>query len=410
MIVPDARARRWRAKLTDFGVAHLAGDEPLTRTGDVVGTLAYMAPEQAAGRDDERADLYSLALVLYEALAGVNPVRAGGPAATARRVGTVLPPLRAQPQDLPHELCAALDRRAVAAPRGARDARGARGRARRGAPGVSDEGGTILAHPLERPRTARLPPAAGRRGALAPPALAGGRRPRSAGPAARLPRPAPPAAVAVAALPRPAGSRARRRDRGLLASERPGAGSLLVAGLRSSRRCCASGPPWSLPAAAPLSAWRGWRAPRLPAARPRPALVAAALDAAGLWWLLLAPPLLARTLLSGADPRAAGGPTPGRALDGVLAPPLTSGRVAVAALWALAALVLPWLVRGRCARPRRRRRLRLGRRPGRGTAATAELAGPAEPRGVVAGGSAVARGRTRPGCCLAELCPGISWT
>src|SRR3954452_5259921 len=96
VIVPDApRSAAGVAKLADFGIAHLAGDEPLTRTGDVVGTLAYMAPEQAAGkRVDERCDLYSLALVLYEALAAATPIRAGSPAATARRVGTVLPPLR----------------------------------------------------------------------------------------------------------------------------------------------------------------------------------------------------------------------------------------------------------------------------------------------------------------------------
>ena len=63
-----------------------AGDDALTRTGDVVGTLAYMAPEQAEGRTaTEAADLYSLALVLYEALAGTNPVRGRGMASTARR-------------------------------------------------------------------------------------------------------------------------------------------------------------------------------------------------------------------------------------------------------------------------------------------------------------------------------------
>src|SRR3954468_5036286 len=44
VIVPDApRSAAGVAKLADLGVAHLAGDEPLTRTGDVVGTLAYMA-------------------------------------------------------------------------------------------------------------------------------------------------------------------------------------------------------------------------------------------------------------------------------------------------------------------------------------------------------------------------------
>src|SRR3954463_15141659 len=94
MVPEQPRSPYGVAKLTDFGVAHLAGDEPLTRTGDVVGTLAYMAPEQAAGeRIDERCDLYALGLVLYEGLAGVNPVRAGSPAATLRRVGQVQPPL-----------------------------------------------------------------------------------------------------------------------------------------------------------------------------------------------------------------------------------------------------------------------------------------------------------------------------
>src|SRR3954447_8712347 len=112
VIVPDApRSSAGVAKLADFGVAHLAGDESLTRTGDVIGTLAYMAPEQAAGqRIDHRCDLYSLALVLYEALAGFNPVRAGSPSAAARRSGTQLPPLKRHRKDLPAELTTAIDR------------------------------------------------------------------------------------------------------------------------------------------------------------------------------------------------------------------------------------------------------------------------------------------------------------
>src|SRR4051794_31041012 len=109
VIVPDDPAAGV-AKLTDFGIARVLGDDARTRTGDVVGTLAYMAPEQAEGRQSgEGADLYSLAIVLYEALAGVNPVRGRGPAATARRVGARLPPLGRLRRDLPFELCEAVD-------------------------------------------------------------------------------------------------------------------------------------------------------------------------------------------------------------------------------------------------------------------------------------------------------------
>ena len=97
-------------KLTDFGIAHLADSGALTRTGDVVGTIAYMAPEQAEGRRITTAvDLYALALVLYEAFSGTNPIRAEGPGATARRVGMQLPPLRRLRRDLPDDLCEAID-------------------------------------------------------------------------------------------------------------------------------------------------------------------------------------------------------------------------------------------------------------------------------------------------------------
>jgi eukaryotic-like serine/threonine-protein kinase len=98
------------AKLTDFGIARLVDSGALTRTGDVVGTIAYMAPEQAEGRRvTEAADLYALALVLYEALTGTNPVRAEGAGATARRVGMRIPSLHRLRRDLPAELCDAID-------------------------------------------------------------------------------------------------------------------------------------------------------------------------------------------------------------------------------------------------------------------------------------------------------------
>jgi hypothetical protein len=110
MVVDEPAAGMGFAKLADFGVAHLAGDEPLTRTGDVVGTLAYMAPEQAEGaRVTWEADVYSLSLSLYEAWTGVNPVRKRGPAATARQLGKPLPSLGRMRKDLPPELVSAID-------------------------------------------------------------------------------------------------------------------------------------------------------------------------------------------------------------------------------------------------------------------------------------------------------------
>jgi tRNA A-37 threonylcarbamoyl transferase component Bud32 len=110
MVVAEPARGSGFAKLTDFGVAHLAGDEALTRTGDVVGTLAYMAPEQAEGaRVTWEADVYSLALSLYEAWTGENPVRRRGPAATARQLGKPIQSLGRARKDLPPELVTAID-------------------------------------------------------------------------------------------------------------------------------------------------------------------------------------------------------------------------------------------------------------------------------------------------------------
>ncbi|MEL6109715.1 MAG: serine/threonine-protein kinase, partial [Planctomycetota bacterium] len=54
--------------LMDFGLAKLVEEEDLTRDGELIGTLRYMAPEQVAGRPTASSDVYSLGLTLYELL------------------------------------------------------------------------------------------------------------------------------------------------------------------------------------------------------------------------------------------------------------------------------------------------------------------------------------------------------
>ncbi len=64
-------------KIMDFGIARVRGSQRLTRSGSIVGTLAYMAPEQLRGDEGNNAsDLYSLAIVLYEMLSGSPPFSA----------------------------------------------------------------------------------------------------------------------------------------------------------------------------------------------------------------------------------------------------------------------------------------------------------------------------------------------
>jgi eukaryotic-like serine/threonine-protein kinase len=69
LIAPDGQV-----KITDFGIAHVAGSVPVTRTGIVMGTPAYLAPERVSGASATPAtDLYSLGVVAYECLAGTAP-------------------------------------------------------------------------------------------------------------------------------------------------------------------------------------------------------------------------------------------------------------------------------------------------------------------------------------------------
>jgi serine/threonine protein kinase len=63
-------------KIVDFGLAKLAGQTKVTKTGTTVGTIAYMSPEQASGQEvDARSDMFSLGAVLYELLTGKLPFK-----------------------------------------------------------------------------------------------------------------------------------------------------------------------------------------------------------------------------------------------------------------------------------------------------------------------------------------------
>jgi serine/threonine-protein kinase len=101
-----------RLAVADFGIATLAAETSLTQTGDVLGTAAYLSPEQALGRTATSAsDRYSLAVVAYELLTGRRPFVAETPAAQLVQHVDAQPPRPSQVRsDLPVALDGALAR------------------------------------------------------------------------------------------------------------------------------------------------------------------------------------------------------------------------------------------------------------------------------------------------------------
>jgi hypothetical protein len=327
-----------------------------------------MAPEQSEGHEaGPPADLYSLALVLYEAFSGVNPVRGRTPAATARRIGARIEPLERSRGDLPRELTRALDAALRRDPRSrgtladlhqaldeALD-RGFRRRffVRRPSPTAAFDRPPEWSAPEESPPARRDEDddegsATRARGPLAHAATA----PHGAG-EGELGEGSSPAARRRVALPRLVWIGCLLALAAWQAAAGRGGVSLLVlaAGtplLALPRRC---GPGWLAAALAPTLGLAGL-------AGAFPALAGqrsgwrsrSALAALGFWWLALAEPLLMRRLWlgppAGVPPRAAWEPSFGAAASQVLGATLTFELLIGAVVWALAAAILPWIVRG----------------------------------------------------------------
>jgi hypothetical protein len=102
-------------KIMDFGVARVRGAEHMTMDGHVVGTPAYMAPEQVLAQEvDGRADLYSVGVVFYRLVTGALPFEADSPVSMLHRQIAELPtPLRQHGDSLP-EWCETIVQRALA--------------------------------------------------------------------------------------------------------------------------------------------------------------------------------------------------------------------------------------------------------------------------------------------------------
>ncbi len=205
------RAREGQVKLADFGIAKATEQSSITQVGSVLGTAAYLAPEQARGEDaGPSADLYALGVVAYQLISGRLPYEATSLTELALKQQQEQPPTL---DTLVAAVCPELaDAVAIAL---ALDPRDRYKTALEMRHALSD-GARGIAPSDERPRAARGTPAT-----RATSVLTGVRRasPPPASVAARRPRPGPPRATAApvqASSPAPASNR-RRSNRLLVA-------------------------------------------------------------------------------------------------------------------------------------------------------------------------------------------------
>jgi serine/threonine-protein kinase len=191
-------------KLADFGIAKASGHSGLTQVGSVLGTAAFLAPEQARGEPaGPPSDLYALGVVTYQLLAGHLPYEGDSLAELALKQQNQAPvPLDAIVSGIPPELSAAVDRALALDPADryatARDMERALDE---GARGIA---GTASTRVAEDPATRALPATAAT--AAAATTAAGARRRRQ--PIAEAPRPPQPEPV----VPAPAVRQRRRRN------------------------------------------------------------------------------------------------------------------------------------------------------------------------------------------------------